>query len=202
MDKKVHAHFKKADPVLAAIIDIFNDSSHELAPRKTTDYFSHLCDAIVSQQLSEKAGTTIWNRFVLLFPDKKVTPAGVLSLQDETIRAVGSSWSKISYLKNLARDVESGKLDLDTLSDLDDDAVIAELTKVKGIGPWTAEMFLMFALGRPDVFSFGDLGLRNAIKKLYKFKKDPTRKQMEKISKIWSPYRTYACRVLWKSLEL
>jgi DNA-3-methyladenine glycosylase II len=194
VEKHIQDHFRKNDPILYKAI------FGPVTLTKTTDYFAHLCEAIISQQLSEKAGSTIWNRFVALFPDKKITPELVLAMPDEKIRAVGPSRSKISYLKNLA--MHTKLLDLQTLGDMKNEDVVIELTKVKGIGPWTAEMFLMFALGRPDVFSFGDLGLRNAIKKLYKLKKDPTKKQMEKITKKWSPYRTYACRILWKSLEL
>lgn len=188
--KHIVRFFQKADPRLASV----TVKIEPLTPG--TDYFSDLCEAIVQQQLSEKAGDTIWNRFLKLFP--RLTPARVLATPDKKIRAAGISWSKVSYLKNLAK--HTTQFDLQRLRDMTDAEVIAELTKVKGIGPWTAEMFLMFTLAREDVFSYGDLGLRNAIKKLYKFKHEPTRKQMEKISSKWSPYRTYAARILWASL--
>jgi len=126
----------------------------------------------------------------------------LLKLSDKKIRSCGTSNSKVSFLKDLAAKVLKNDLKLNKLDKLSDDLVIKELTKVKGIGPWTAEMFLMFTLGREDIFSHGDLGLKNAIKKLYKFKKEPTRKQIEKIVEIWKPYRTYASRILWKSLEI
>jgi len=202
VDKKIIDHFYAVDPLLAAVLRKLAGVTDRLTPTVATDYFVDLCEAIISQQLSEKAGATIWNRFVGLFPQYNVTPKRVLALPDEKIRGVGPSWSKISYLKNLASKVADKELDLEALKVMGNEEVISELTKVKGIGPWTAEMFLMFALGRPDVFSFGDLGLRNAIKKLYAMKKDPTRKQMEKITEKWIPYRTYACRILWRSLEL
>ena len=109
---------------------------------------------------------------------------------------------KVKYIKDLAQKTLDKTLDLSKLTNMTDGDVLTELTKVKGIGPWTAEMFLMFTLGREDVFSHGDLGLKNAIKKLYGFKKDPSKKQVEKIVNKWSPYRTFACRILWKSLEI
>lgn len=154
----------------------------------STDYFSDLCETIINQQLSEKAGATIWSRFKKLFV--KLTPDKVLATADEKIRTSGISRSKISYLKNLARYAKN----LDILRDMKNDEVIDELTKVKGIGRWTAEMFLMFSLGREDVFSQGDAGLQRAIANLY------GKKHMDKIIAKWSPYKTYACRVLWKSL--
>ena len=112
------------------------------------------------------------------------------------------SWAKARYIKNLAQTVTDGTVNLDNIASYDDEGVIAELTKVKGIGPWTAEMFLMFSLARQDIFSLGDLGLRKAIQKLYAFKKKPTDKQIEKLSKKWIPYRTCAARILWRSLDL
>ncbi len=202
MDKKIVDHFQNVDPRLHAVLVLLIGKTDRLTPTSADDYFTHLCEAIVSQQLSEKAGTTIWNRFVALFPKGKITPEQVLAMPDDSIRAVGPSRSKISYLKNLAQSVSDKQLLLQKLPDMENEEVIAELTKIKGIGPWTAEMFLMFALGREDVFSFGDLGLRNGIKKIYNMKKDPTRKQMEKITKKWAPYRTYASRILWGSLDL
>jgi DNA-3-methyladenine glycosylase II len=188
----VVAHFKRVDPILASVPVILEP----IMP--ATDYFSDLCETIIQQQLSGAAGDTIWNRFLKLFP--RLTPANLLAKSDKDIRAVGISWSKVSYLKNLAKYAK--KFDLTELRTMPDKEIITQLTKIKGIGPWTAEMFLMFTLGREDVFSFGDLGLRNAIKKLYKFKKDPSRKQMEKIVRKWTPYRTHAARILWKSLEV
>lgn len=193
MDTRIREHFKKNDLI------VYKAISGRFTLTKTTDYFAHLCEAIVSQQLSEKAGSTIWNRLLDIFPGRKITPEKLLALSDDKIRVVGTSNSKVSYLKNLA--LHTKIFDLKTLRDMKNEDVIQELTKVKGIGPWTAEMFLMFALGREDVFSFGDLGLRNAMKRLYGWKKEPTRKQIEKIVARWSPYKTYACRILWKSLE-
>ena len=112
------------------------------------------------------------------------------------------SHAKARYLKHLAEEIVHGDLPIFHLNSMTDQEIISKLTKVKGIGPWTAEMFLMFTLGRDDVFSFGDLGLKKAVIKIYGFKKDPTRKQIEKIISSWSPYKTYASRILWASLEL
>ncbi|MEK9143248.1 MAG: DNA-3-methyladenine glycosylase 2 family protein [Patescibacteria group bacterium] len=161
-----------------------------------------LCDDIIGQQLSSKVADVLIVRFHKLFPGNRITPRAVLALSEETLRGTGMSWSKTRFIRDLAQHVLTKSIQLDQLAKLSDQDVIKELTKVKGIGPWTAEMFLMFTLGREDVFSYGDLGLRNAIKKLYGFKKDPTIKQMEKIVNKWKPYRTYAARILWKSLEL
>jgi len=198
MNRRIFAHFKKNDPLLYSYIKRVNLPERSL-PK---DLFVDLCDAIISQQLSGKAAATIFTRFQNLFPKKRVTAHGLLSLSDSKIRSCGTSNAKVASLKDLAKKVGNKELDLERLRTLPDEEVMQELVKVKGIGPWTAEMFLMFSLGREDVFSHGDLGLRNAIKKIYGFKKEPTRGQIEKIVNSWSPYRSYACRVLWHSLTL
>ncbi len=118
------------------------------------------------------------------------------------MRTAGISFQKISYIKDLARRVNNDEIDFDSFQNKNDEEVIVELVKVKGIGRWTAEMFLMFALGRPDVFSFGDLGLRNGLQKVYKLKKPPTAKQAQKITNKWKPFRTYGSRYLWRALDL
>src|SRR5689334_810216 len=143
MKDTVKKHFQKNDPILHAVIA----KVPPISIVSSTDYFASLCESIVSQQLSEKAGATIWNRFVGLFPGGKLTPKKLLALPDESIRSVGPSWSKISYLKNLARHIQEDMLDLEKLPDMTNEEVIGKLTVVKGIGPWTAEMFLMFTLG-------------------------------------------------------
>lgn len=202
MIPKVKMHFQSADPVLFAALSKMKKHERELAPRVTDDYFADLCEAIINQQLSDKAGRTIFSRFQALFPKGIISPQQVLALSDEAIRGIGASWSKVRFIKNLAGSVIHKQLSLASLKDVSDEVVIRTLTGVKGIGPWTAEMFLMFSLGREDVFSYGDLGLRRAIQKLYGFRKEPTMRQMKRIVTKWSPYRTYACRILWKSLEL
>jgi DNA-3-methyladenine glycosylase II len=134
-------------------------------------------------------------------PTKKFTPRHVLKLKDQALRDVGLSWAKASYIKNLAEKVNNQEVRLEKLSKLDDEAVIAELVKVKGIGPWTAEMFLMFSLGREDVFSHGDLGLRNGLVKLYQLRKPPTIERANRIVNRWSPYKSYGSLALWHSLD-
>jgi len=193
--KKIKNHFKKVDPVLyKAIKDLY--LLEKVAPK---DYFIKLCLEIINQQLSDKASATIYKRFQKLFPHGKITPQHALKLTHEEVRATGTSNAKVTFIKSLAQKVVNKELQLEKLDGMADEEVIKELTKIKGIGPWTSEMFLMFSLSREDVFSHGDLGLRKAIKKLYGFKKEPTRKEVEKITQKWSPYRTYACIILWRS---
>ncbi|MEK7543519.1 MAG: DNA-3-methyladenine glycosylase [Patescibacteria group bacterium] len=200
MNKTVNHHFQSVDPILFSVSQIIVVEDPEV--RTPGEYFVHLCENIIGQQLSGKVADVLTARFYKLFSNKNVTPRTVLQKSEEELRATGMSWSKTRFIRDLAQKVLDRSVQLDTLAQLSDQEVVGELIKVKGIGPWTAEMFLMFTLGREDVFSYGDLGLKNAMKKLYGFKKDPTIKQMEKIVNKWKPYRTYAARILWKSLEL
>ena len=194
--KKIKNHFKKVDPILyAAIKELY--LLEKVAPK---DYFAKLCGEIINQQLSDKASNTIYERFQKLYSNGEITAKHTLKLTHQEIRATGTSNAKVRFIKSLAEKMVNKEVQLDKLDNLTDEKVISELTKIKGIGPWTAEMFMMFSLARTDIFSHGDLGLRKAIKKLYGFQKEPTRKQIEKITKKWSPYRTYACTVLWQSL--
>lgn len=193
---KVRNHFKKVDPILFSLTSLSCKSIQH-----SNNYFLSLCREIITQQLASGAAHAIFGRFEKLFLHRDVTPEMVLSLSDQVVRDTGASWAKVRYIKDLAQCVITKKIDLKKLHDLTDTEVIQELVKVKGIGPWTAEMFLMFSLGREDVFSYGDLGLRHAMQKLYTFKKEPTMKQMERITSKWSPYRTYGALLLWESLE-
>lgn len=198
MKDKALSHFKNADPALYEIsLKIKLD---ELI--KPEDYFVDLVDSIISQQLSGKAAATIFGRFKKLFKNGHITPSELVKLEDQTIRDAGISFSKIKYIKGVAKEIVDGKLDLNKLEKLNDGEVIEELVKLKGVGIWTAEMFLMFTLLREDIFSAGDLGLQNAIIRLYKLKNKPSREELIKLSSKWSPYRTTASRILWKSLEL
>ena len=194
---KVIQHFKNVDPILFSLMPSINDISIQ----HSTNYFLSLCREIITQQLAGGAARAIFGRFEKLFVDEEITPEKILSLPDQIIRDTGASWAKVKYIKSLAQCVVSKAIHLNKLDELSDAEVIGELIKVKGIGPWTAEMFLMFSLGREDVFSYGDLGFRHALQKLYKFKKEPTIKQMEKITSKWSPYRTYAALLLWNSID-
>ncbi|MDO8269448.1 MAG: DNA-3-methyladenine glycosylase [Candidatus Levybacteria bacterium] len=188
-------HFKKTDPLLYELAE----SIDPIVLEKSSNHFIRLVRAIVGQQLSVKAASTIFGRFEKLFK-KGISADQILKLQDDDIRACGISYPKIEYIKDLSEKVRSKELLLDTFEHADETTIIENLTKVKGIGIWSAEMFLMFALARPDVFSVGDLGLKNAMIKLYGIKK-PTNEKLIKLSKKWSPYRTYACRILWQSLD-
>ncbi len=199
MPTKVLDHFKKVDPILYKVIKEIG----ELEPRKSfekKDYFVNLVESIISQQLSGKAADTIFGRFKNLFPRKTIIPSAVLKLEKLKIRNAGISYSKIKYIKDLSLKAQNREINFDGLVNLPDSDVISELTRVKGIGKWTAEMFLMFTLNRPDIFSHGDLGLNNAIKKIYKREKYDI-EEIEKIVSVWSPHKTYASRILWKSLN-
>ena len=197
MDSKIFSHFKSADPLLFELMNVYPPVVLE----RSANPFLSLCREIINQQLSAKAGGTITGRFMALFAGESITATDVLAIPQEKLRTVGMSWSKAKFLHNIAQAVIDGSLNFTDVAILPEDDVMKELTKIKGIGPWTAEMFLMFSLGREDVFSVGDVGLQRAIQNLYKLKKKPTKKQMLKISSKWKPYRTYACRVLWDSLD-
>lgn len=191
----LRAHFSTNDPIL---FSYFDRVSSGLSVSTSKDPFIDLIESIISQQLSEKAASTISGRFHALFPTKKISAKQILSLKDEVFRGVGISWSKVSYIKAIATAVDTKTLDFKKLEVLNHEDITKELTKIKGVGKWTAEMFMMFTLGHEDVFSYGDLGLRRGIMKVYGYKKDPTVKQMQKLEKQWMPYRTYACLMLWR----
>jgi DNA-3-methyladenine glycosylase II len=193
-------HLVKADPKLAAIIKRVGPCRlHAVAPR---DAFEALCMSIASQQLSVKAAATIFGRFCDLFPpDRKPTPERVMTLADDEIRAAGFSRPKVTFIKDLAARVLDGRLDLNGLRKHPDDEVMNQLVAVKGIGRWTAEIFLMFRLGRPDIFPADDLGLMNAVQRAYGLRKRPDAKRLRKMCEAWSPYRSVAAWYLWQSLS-
>jgi DNA-3-methyladenine glycosylase II len=204
MDPKVIEHFKKADPKLYKVLDQIHKAYGPIPEKEKlnpSEYFNELVESIVSQQLSIKAADTIYGRVKALLPKGQVTPENILKTKSEDLRACGLSNAKVSYVKDLAQKVKDKEVDLERLDTLSNEEVIEELTKIKGIGPWTAEMFLMFSLNREDVFSHGDLGLKNALKKIYSLE-NPTKDELEKIVLKWCPYRTWGCRILWKSLEI
>ena len=200
MRQQIREHFSQADPVLSKLIDQVSEIE-DLLSRDSSQFFVSLCDEIISQQLSGKVATVIFERFKNLFKGEVITPYLVLKLSHEQLRSTGMSNAKARFIKDLSEKVLSGELDLVNIIALENSQVVEQLTKVKGIGPWTAEMFLMFTLGREDIFSHGDLGLKNAIKKIYQLD-SPTKEEIEKIVSKWSPFKTYACRILWKSLEI
>ena len=196
--KEALLHLEK-DPVLKKLVQEYDLPSFSQWT-KTDDLFATLIRAIVNQQLSGKAADTILGRFKNLYKNSFPTPLQILKTSDEKMRGCGLSYSKISYIKGLSQAVNDGSLDLEKLPILSDEEVITELTKLKGIGRWTAEMILIFSLNRPDVFSLGDLGLCTAVSKLYNVDRKNLKK-IEKISLRWSPHRSIACWYLWRSLD-
>ena len=198
MKDKALLHFKKVDPKLYEV-SLQVQLNEQVKPE---DYFVDLVDSIISQQLSGKAAATIFGRFKKLFSNGQITVSKLIKLDDEQIRQAGISYSKIKYIKGIAEEIKNKKLNLENLENLTDGEVIEELIKLKGVGVWTAEMFLMFTLQRDDIFSAGDLGLQNAMIKLYKLKDKPSKEVLIKLSNKWSPHRTFASRILWRSLEL
>jgi 3-methyladenine DNA glycosylase/8-oxoguanine DNA glycosylase len=218
--RKAVLHLKKSDPLMRAIIERVGPCRMEFGEPT----FHSLAEAIVYQQLNGKAAATIFNRFTALTGDP-VMPEGILKLSAEQLRAVGLSKQKSSYLFDMAERAQRGELDFSRLDGMTDDEVIEHLTQVKGVGVWTAHMFLMFTLQRANVLPTGDFGIRMAMHKHYldraKVKKGiakakakktiaqsskvkivlPTPEQMEKIAKRWEPYRSIACWYLWRSLD-
>jgi len=199
---KIVAQLAASDPVMARLIEEHGTVvRRELRSERRGDAYGALLRSIVGQQLSTKAASTIYGRMMELFDGHAPTPEQLLAADPDAIRAAGLSRPKINYLRDLAQHVQDGELELDRLDELPDEEVIEQLTAVKGIGEWSAHMFLMFHLGRPDVLPVGDQGIRNAIKKEYRLRKIPDAKRMEKIAKPWRPYRTLACLYLWSSLD-
>jgi len=213
--RKAILHLKKSDPVIRAIIERIGPCRMEFGEPT----FHSLAEAIVYQQLNGKAAVTIFKRFTDLAGDP-LTPEGILKLTPEQMRSVGLSGQKTSYLRDMAERAHRGELDFSRIDQMPDDEVIEHLTQVKGVGVWTAHMFLMFTLRRPDILPTGDFGIRMA---MYKHYLDKTRKnasgkpqkkarkkkiilpkpeQMEKIAKAWAPYRSIACWYLWRSLDV
>ncbi|HEY2433422.1 MAG TPA: DNA-3-methyladenine glycosylase [Vicinamibacterales bacterium] len=188
----------RRDPILAPVIRQFRGRS--LLDTPAIPPFPALVRTITSQQISTKAAATIHGRLVGLMPGG-VTPAALLILADEELRGAGLSRQKSAYLRDLATKVQSGELPVDALHELSDDEIIEAIVTVKGLGRWSAEMFLMFRLRRPDVLPVDDLGIVNAIQRLYKLRTRPKADRIRKIGEAWRPYRTVACWYLWRSLE-
>lgn len=193
-----------SDPVMKKLLE-----KHKIRELdEPGDLFVDIVENILGQQLSGKAADTITERFVALFKSKTNShlkdffPSAkeILAMPDEKIRGAGTSWAKVSYIKNFSQAVVSGTLDLEALKTQPDEIVVSELVKIKGIGQWTAEMVLIFYLRRPDIFSLGDQGLRNAVSLHYGVDKKDLKK-IEKISRKWSPHRSLASRYLWESLN-
>ena len=192
------SHLRAVDPVLGDLMARCGPCTLEPGD---TDAFVTLCRAIISQQLSGRAASTITERLESLFDGAMLTPEGILATPDETLRGLGLSRQKQASLKDLANKTSDGSLQLTVLSALSDDDVTRQLTQVRGIGVWTAEMFLIFFLGRLDVFPVGDLGIRKAIQRVYGYKKMPAVSTMHRHARKWVPYRTIATWYLWESYD-
>lgn len=194
--KRAITHLKKADKILSAIIT--RVGAYKIVYREAT--FQALARAIVFQQLSTKAARTIYERLEQA-AGGAITPESIQSLSVGEMRRAGLSKQKVGYIRDLAEHSLSGKVDFAKLHQMSDEEVIAVLTDIKGVGEWTAHMFLIFALQRPNVLASGDLGVRTAVQRAYRKRKLPTPKQMEKIAASWHPYCSVACWYLWRSLE-
>ena len=186
------------DPVMKMLIRLYGELT--LAGSEPTEYFSDLAKNIIGQQLSGKAADTITARVLALmggsFGTKKI-----ISQSEQSLREAGMSYNKIAYMKNLSRAVLAKSLDLENIEDYGDDEIIAQITAIKGLGNWTAEMFLIFSLARGDVYSLGDGGLSRSVNILYGRGKLLGKEEIKKISEKWKPYRSLACLYLWKSLH-
>jgi DNA-3-methyladenine glycosylase II len=196
-------HLRAADPVLRRIIDELGSAGlGDPRAGRPTDHYGALVRSIVGQQLSTIAARAIYQRLTERFGGRTPTPHEVLADDPDALRtAAGLSRAKVVFLRSLAEHVVSGALELERLDDLPDDEVIAELVAVKGLGTWTAHMFLMFHLQRPDVLAVGDLGIRRAVMQRYGLPTLPTPAELEVLAEPWRPYRTLACRYLWRSLD-
>ena len=195
---RARRHLARRDPILRDLMRVHGKCG--LADAQHGDPFGALMKAIVSQQLSTKAADTIFRRLIALF-DGPPTPLALARLTDLQLREVGLSGQKLRYMRDLGGRVQDGSLPLHELDAMTDEEVIASLTQVKGIGRWTAEMFLMFRLHRPDVLPVDDLGIVKAVQKAYRLRKTPSADRLNAIGEAWRPYRSVACWYLWRSLN-
>ncbi len=190
-------HLQKNDPRLAAVITKVGPYKFELED----GYYESLVGAIIFQQLAGRAAQAILNRFKKLYKGKIPTPEKYLRTNEDKLRSSGLSPQKISYIRDLCKKIANQELELEGLKELPDDEVVRKLDAVKGIGRWTAEMFLIFVLGRTDVLPVDDLGLQKATKRIYKLRNLPSKEKFETLARNWQPYRTIATLYLWRSSE-
>jgi DNA-3-methyladenine glycosylase II len=201
-DSKALDALRKSDDVMGRLIAEHGPLDQNKRRRgRPHDAYGALLRSIVGQQLSTKAASTIYERLTEMFGGRTPTPRELLESDPELIRAAGLSRAKVAYLRDLAEHVEDGELDLQCLPELDDEEVTAELTAIKGLGPWTVDMFLIFHLGRPDVLPVGDLGIRRAVQVQYGLKELPEAADLKRIAESWRPSRSLACLYLWTSLD-
>lgn len=203
MSQGAAAHLAAADPVIGELVARLGARSIDARRRRRpeVDAYGMLLRSVVGQQLSVKAATTIYDRVLGLFGGTTPPPEGLLEVEPEKLREVGLSWRKVEYVRDLAEHVISGELELDRLTELSDEAVIAEITAVRGFGVWSAQMFLIFFLERPDVLPTGDLGIRKAVQEAYGLDALPAPAELEAIAEPWRPHRSLASIYLWESLS-
>jgi DNA-3-methyladenine glycosylase II len=195
-------HLRRKDPTMRELIKRLGKLDLDARRRgRPADAYGALVRSIVGQQLSTKAARTIYERMTQLWDGRTPTPQELLDADPDAIRAAGLSRPKIAYLRSLAEHILSGELELARLDELSDEEIAAELTAVKGLGQWTADMFLIFHLGRPDVLPVGDLGVRNAAREVYGLDELPTAAELEAIGEPWRPHRSLAALYLWRSLD-
>jgi DNA-3-methyladenine glycosylase II len=197
--RRAVAHLRKTDQRIARVIE--HVGTCRFIPRAEGTHFDALIRAIVYQQLSGKAASTILARVLAIFDNRYPSAAELLAVPEERLRAAGLSRQKLGYMRDLARHVADGTLPIDQMDSLDDAQIIEALTAVKGIGRWSAQMFLMFRLGRPDVLPDQDLGIRKGLQRAYRMRALPPPKKVQAIGARWSPYATYACWYLWRLLD-
>jgi DNA-3-methyladenine glycosylase II len=198
-----HEALAAADPRMGELVAELGELSFETRRRGRPkgDAYGTLLRSVIGQQLSAKAAFTIHGRVLQLFGGEHPTPKQLLDANPEELRATGLSGRKVEYLRDLAGHVDSGELELDQLGEMSDEDVIAEITAVRGFGEWSAQMFLMFFLERPDVLPVGDLGIRRAVERLYGLDDLPGPTELTRIAEPWRPQRTLACIYLWESLS-
>jgi len=204
MDKKITSHFKKHDPKIFAVMEKVDYTNWLTADEKPSPqaYFRSLCRNIIGQQLSGKAANSIYKKFISVIGTKSYTPKQIAAASHEQLRSAGLSNAKAKHIRCLADAVIENSLQLSKIQELDDDEVISQLTQVKGIGEWTAQIFLMFTLQRPNLFAHKDLGLKKGMAKVYGLEMGQIdHAKMERITAKWSPYKTYGSIALWESLE-
>ncbi|GAC1322028.1 MAG: DNA-3-methyladenine glycosylase [Thermoleophilaceae bacterium] len=196
------AELRASDAAMAGLIETHGSLDLNARRRgRPADAYGALLRSIVGQQLSTRAARSIFGRLLELFSGRTPTPGELLDADPEAVRAVGLSRAKVTYLRSLAEHVLDGSLELDRLNELSDERIIAELTAIRGLGRWTAEMFLIFHLGRPDVLPVGDLGIRRAVERLYGLDGLPGGAELEAIGERWRPHRSAASLYLWRSLD-
>ncbi|MCH8050093.1 DNA-3-methyladenine glycosylase 2 family protein [Patescibacteria group bacterium] len=202
MKECVLKHFEKVDKKLfEAVSPEMKRVTLDNAKKTPNEYFISLCRSIVGQQLSRKAARTIYLRFKALFPKNTISPKKLLKFTEHDLRGVGMSYGKARALRDLADKILEKKISFACIHEYDNEKIEDMLLQIHGVGPWTVEMFMMFSLGREDIFSTKDLGLQKGVRKIYNLKSKPDEKKMEKISKKWSPYQTYAALILWNSVD-